>query len=264
MNIAAAILLTAVLSTDAKEFKPHPTPKGETPEAIGQAIAELGDRWNIGYRGESADMEMTLTNAHGDEVKRKMISKILEVKGDGDKSIIEFQWPADVKGTRMLTWTHKKKDDDQWLYLPAIKRVKRISSRNKSGAFMGSEFAYEDLGSQEPEKFTHKFIKETTNEERPAWLIERVPTYRSGYTKQRLWVDRVYLWPTKVEYFDRKGELLKTSHFTNFENYGKYWRAGAINIENHQTRKKSTLTWSKRKIPAPHPKGDFDKENLED
>jgi len=264
MNIAAAILLAATLSLEAKEFKPHPTPKGDTPKAIGLAIAEYADRWDIGYRGESSDMEMVLTNAHGDKVRREMVSKILEVKGDGDKSIIEFLWPADVKGTRMLTWAHKIKDDDQWLYLPALKRVKRISSRNKSGAFMGSEFAYEDLGSQEPEKFTHKFIKEGVTKGRPSWLVERIPTYRSGYSKQRLWIDRVYLWPTKIEYFDRKGELMKTSSFTDWENFGKYWRPGAIGIENHQTRKKSLLRWSKRKLGTKNSKGDFDKENLED
>jgi hypothetical protein len=259
-----ALLASLALTASAETFKPHPTPPGDTPAARGRAIAELADRWDVGYRGERSDMEMLLTNAHGDTVRRKMTSESLEVKNDGDKSIIEFLWPADVKGTRMLTWAHKRKDDDQWLYLPAIKRVKRISSRNKSGAFMGSEFSYEDLGSQEPEKFEHSFIEETTRAERPSWLLERVPTYRSGYSKQRLWIDRVYLWPSKIEYFDRKGELLKTSTFAGWKRYGKYWRPGSIEMTNHQTRKKSKLTWSKRRLPAKLDQTDFDKENLED
>ena len=87
-------------------------------------------------------------------------SKTLEVLEDGDKSIFIFEHPRDVSGTAVLTFTHKHGPDDQWLYLPALKRVKRISSDNKSGSFVGSEFAYEDLSSQEVEKYTYKWIQD--------------------------------------------------------------------------------------------------------
>jgi len=92
---------------------------------------------------------MTLRNRAGKESLRNVRIKNLEVDGDGDKSLSIFDEPADVKGTTSLTWSHSDKPDDQWLYLPALKRVKRISSKNKSGPFMGSEFAFEDIGSQE-------------------------------------------------------------------------------------------------------------------
>ena len=110
----------------------------------GLEIMTKADKANSGFLGETSEMHMTLINAHGDKVERKMNSKITETESDGDKSIFTFQWPADVKGTKMLTWTHKKGNDDQWLYLPALKRVKRITSRNKTGSFMGSEFSYEE------------------------------------------------------------------------------------------------------------------------
>ena len=97
-------------------------------------------------------MVMTLKNRAGKTSRRIIRIKTLESKGDGDKSLSLFDEPADVKGTSMLTYSHGLKPDDQWLYLPALKRVKRINSRNKSGPFMGSEFAFEDLGSQEVEK----------------------------------------------------------------------------------------------------------------
>jgi hypothetical protein len=99
-----------------------------------------------------------LVNAHGDRTTRKLRSSQIEVAGDGDRSRIEFEWPADVKGTRMLTWTHRKGNDDQWLFLPAINRVKRVSSGNRSGAFMGSEFAYEDLGSQHVGTYAERLL----------------------------------------------------------------------------------------------------------
>ena len=107
----------------------------QDPEAKGLEIAIANEKANDGFVGESSEMEMVLEDAHGTKIKRKMKGKIMETTGDGDKSISQFLLPADVKGTMMLTWTHKKKDDDQWLFLPSIKRTKRISSSNKFNCF---------------------------------------------------------------------------------------------------------------------------------
>lgn len=220
-----------------------------SPEQRGLELAKKADAANDGYKGESSTMEMVLVNAHGDRTSRKLKSEQIEVTGDGDRSRIEFEWPADVKGTRMLTWTHKKGNDDQWLFLPAINRVKRISSGNKSGSFMGSEFAYEDLGSQELEKYSHKYLADETLDGRKTWKLERVPTDPdSGYSKLVTWMDQEYLNPLKIEYYDRKGELLKTATFTGYTKHGKYWRMGGIKMVNHQTKKESHLTWSERKV----------------
>ncbi len=120
------------------------------------------DARDQGFGDTSSVLTMTLRNRHGEEVTRQMRSRALEVADDGDKSMIIFEDPADVKGTALLTFSHKTADDDQWLYLPALKRVKRISSSNKSGPFMGSEFAYEDLSSQEVEKYTYKYLRDET------------------------------------------------------------------------------------------------------
>ena len=237
----------------------------ETPQEKGLRIATETDKFNEGYAGETSQMEMVLINAHGDETTRKMDSKVLEQSNDGDRSIITFLSPADVKGTKMLTWTHKKENDDQWLYLPSLKRVKRISSRNKSGAFMGSEFAYEDLGSQEVEKYTYKWLRDEKIDGRPSWVMERVPTdKRSGYSKQVYWVDQEYRQATKIDFFDRKGEILKTFTFEGYTQYGKYWRPTKIEAVNHQTKKRSRLTWQGRKLGTAPPKDAFSKDALED
>ena len=126
----------------------------------GLEIAKKTDKANEGFVGESNTTQMILINAYGDKITRELTTKIKEGKSDGDKSIIEFISPKDVRETKLLTWAHKKGNDSQWLYLPKSKKIKRISSRGKSGAFMGSEFSYEDMGSQEVEKFTYKFIKD--------------------------------------------------------------------------------------------------------
>lgn len=237
----------------------------ETPEQKGLAIALAADAANAGFGGEKAAVEMVLINAQGDRVVRKLGIQTLEMKGDGDRSLLTFEWPADVKGTRLLTWSHKKEDDDQWLYLPAMQRVKRISSRNKSGAFMGSEFAFEDLGSQEPTKYTWRLDGEEAIEERPAWVLTRTPVDRgSGYSKQVVWMDKGHQQPVKIDYYDRKGERLKTMTATAFEQHGKWWRPKSLEMVNHQTRKKSQLTWSSRTMGVDFDPDDFDREALED
>ena len=217
------------------------------PAKKGYDIAVKVSKANDGFKGEQSTMQMILINAYGDKIVRKMTSKTKEMSSDGDKSIIEFVSPADVRKTRLLTWAHKKKDDSQWLYLPKSKKIKRISSRSKSGAFMGSEFSYEDLGSQEVEKFKHKFIKDGKFKGRDVWITERVPVDpESGYSKQVSIVDKKMLVALKIEYYDRKGELLKIGTFGKFKKYGKYWRAGTLRMKNIQTKKESVLIWKNR------------------
>jgi hypothetical protein len=146
MRRALLFLFAAAAATTAAG-----TPAGAADDAAakGLAVARKADEVNQGFLGEKATLTLELINAHGDVTKRKMAMDVMEGTNDGDKSRSVFEWPADVKGTKLLTWTHKKGDDDRWLYLPAVKRIKRISSSNKAGSFMGSEFAYEDLGGQE-------------------------------------------------------------------------------------------------------------------
>ena len=220
-----------------------------TPEEKGLKIAKNNDQLNAGYKGVFNKMEMTLINAHGDKIVRKMNNMTKETPDDGDKSIIEFEWPADVKGTRMLSWTHKKGNDDQWLYLPAIKRVKRISSRNRSGSFMGSEFAYEDLGSDEYDKYKYKWLKDEMFNDRDCYVLQRIPLdEKSGYSKQIIWADKEYHQPHRIDYYDRKGEKLKTSDFTDWVKVKKWWFFDKITVVNHQTGKSSVLVWKERKV----------------
>ena len=186
-----------------------------------------------------------------------------EMKKDGDKGLMTFLWPADVKGTKMLTWAHKDQNDDQWIYLPALKRVKRITSSSKTGSFMGSEFSYEDLGSQEVEKYTYKLLKETTYKKRKVWILERVPKDKdSGYSRQVVWIDKKYMGPVRIEYFDRKNEKLKTAVFTKFKKIKRWWRSLNVEIENHQTKKKSIMIWKNLKLGVNLNPRDFDKDNL--
>jgi outer membrane lipoprotein-sorting protein len=237
----------------------------ETAEQKGLRIAKEADARDLGFGDLTADMTMILKNRAGQTSTRKIRSKILEVRGDGDKSLSLFDTPADVKGTAMLTFSHGLKPDDQWLYLPALKRVKRINSRNKSGPFMGSEFAFEDLGSQEVEKYKYKFLREEPcGKGMKCYVIERIPAYKySGYSKQISWIDTKELRLIKAEFYDRKGSKMKTLTSSGYKQFlGKYWRPSTMKMQNHLTGKSTILQWSNYKFRTGLSKRDFNKNAL--
>jgi len=254
---AAAITLATVPMVS----RPAPA---ETPEDRGLAIAREADRRDTGFEDFSADLTMTLRNSHGEETRRDMRSRTLEQKDDGDKALVIFDSPGDVRGTAFLSFTHKEQNDDQWLYLPALKRVKRIASSNKSGPFVGSEFAYEDISSQEVEKYTYRYLRDETYDGRDHYVIERDPVDpKSGYSKQIVWLDNVHYRPWKVEYYDRGGKLLKTLTFSGYQVYlEKYWRADRWTMVNHQTGKSTILDWSDYVFRNGFDDRDFNKNSL--
>ena len=213
--------------------------------ARGLEIAVEADRRDTGFGDFSADITMVLRNQHGESSERRMRVRTLEQADDGDKSLIIFENPGDVKGTAFLSFTHKTGSDDQWLYLPALKRVKRIASSNKSGPFMGSEFAYEDISSQEVEKYSYRQIGEEAFDGRNHFMVERDPVDpRSGYSRQVAWLDTEEYRVWKVEFYDRRGSLLKTLTVSSYNQYlEKYWRAGRWMMVNHKTGKETELLW---------------------
>jgi len=217
----------------------------QTPEQRGLEISQEADRRGSGFDDFRAEMEMILKNRRGDESRRYIRVMGLEVEGDGDKGLSIFDEPADVKGTAMLTYSHKIETDDQWLYLPALKRVKRIASRNKSGPYMGSEFAYEDLGSQEVEKYTYKYLRDEVFQGMDCFVVERYPVDKySGYTRQVTWIDKAEYRPQRTDYYDRKNGLLKTLTFTGYKKYlENHWRPDEMFMENHQTGKTTRIVW---------------------
>ena len=234
----------------------------QTPEEQGLAIATEADQRDKGFNDSSATMKMILRNKQGDESTREVRVRTLEIDDDGDKSLSIFDSPADVKGTAFLTFSHIIKPDDQWLYLPALKRVKRISSKNKSGPFMGSEFAYEDISSDEVEKYTYKYLRDETLDGMDSFVIERYPVDKhSGYTRQVVWFDKAEYRPQKVEYYDRKNDHLMTFH--EYRQYlDKFWRAMRYEMVNHQTGKSTTLSWEEYNFRTGLKDRDFDKNSL--
>lgn len=222
----------------------------QTAEERGLAIAEETERRDDGFGNSRVELTMELRNAQGESATRRLRLQTLETDepGAGDRSLSVFDSPRDIEGTAFLSFTRILEPDDQWLYLPALKRVKRISSANKSGPFVGSEFAYEDLVSFEVDKYGYKWLRDEPCPTDPALTCsvnESYPKYEnSGYTKRVSWTDLAEYRIQKVEFYDRKDELLKTLINRGYRQYlGRFWRAGEQEMTNHQTGKSTRLTF---------------------
>ena len=240
-----------------------PSTAAASPEK-GLEIATELDKRDTGFKDSTSTMVMVLSGQHGQSTQRAIRNRTLEGSSEGDLSLVIFDSPGDVRGTAFLSHTKKAGSDDQWLFLPALKRVKRIASSNKAGPFMGSEFAYEDISSQEVEKYTYNYLRDEKVNGLDCFLVEYDPVDRkSGYSRQLVWIDKKEYRLQKIEFYDRKNSLLKTLSYADYNKFlGKYWRADTLSMENHQTGKKTQLQFSDWAFQTGMTEKDFQKNAL--
>ena len=231
----------------------------ETAEAAGFKISKESRQAQKGFGNFTADLRMVLRSKDGRESEREVSLKVLEMADDGDRTLFVFNLPRDVRGTAFLVHAHLDTPDDQWLFLPSLNRVKRISSSKQSGSFMGSEFSYEDLGAIEVEKFTHKLLHTEPCGELECTVVERIPIDTdSGYSRQLVWIDSQDLRTMQVQYFNRGGQHLKTLVAEGFEKHlDQFWRASTLTMTNHLTGKGTVLHWSEYDFGTDLDEGDF-------
>lgn len=228
-----------------------------------EIIQEVSDR-DEGFIDMTSDVLMILKSPNGDEYTRNLKVKSLEVKNDGEKRLFSFLRPKDIKGTTILNHGHILEDDYQWIYLPAFKRVKRISSANKSGAFVSSEFAYEDLTSIEVDKYRHIYLGDTKLSDLDCFKVELVPAYKnSGYTRLVAYIDKKEYLFRQVEFYDLNNELLKTLVLNAYQQYkSRYWRPDQTIMTNYQTGKVTIMQWENIHIQTGLSKSGFNRNAL--
>lgn len=261
-GIKASLLGTAIiLGTGISGASLSPVLADEASEAKGYEVAARSDRSDNGFTSSEVEAVMTLTNKAGRVTTRELSFKTLERENEdvGDKGLTVFSTPRDVKGTALLSHAQILTPDNQWLYLPALKRVKRISSANKSGPFVGSEFAFEDFTSTELKKYSYDFVGEEDLDGIKVDVVERFPLYKnSGYKRQVSYIDQENYQVRKIDFYDRKGQLLKTLTFSDLREYeGGIWRAHVLDMINHQTGKSTSLTYSDYKFKTGLKDSDF-------
>ena len=253
-TLAAAGLLalitpgTALPAAAMQAGAAQPSGDSQAAREKGYAIAERSDKTDEGFGTSTVDLTMTLMDPRGRETVRKLRIDTFEKegRGSGDKSLTRFFSPPDVEGTALLSHAKILDPDNQWLYLPALRRVKRISSSNKSGPFVGSEFAFEDLTSNELGKYEYTYLETVEMNGLQLDKLECRPLYeRSGYSKLHCYFDTDVFQSRRVEFFDRGGRLLKTLELDDYRQYpGGYWRAHRQTMTNHLTGKKTVLVSS--------------------
>ncbi len=215
-------------------------------EERGLAVFTEADRRQSGFVDLRVQLTMVLRDKRGRTVERELDLQQLEVPAGGDRLMVVFQTPKAIRGTALLSHGQLTRDDDQWLYLPALKRVKKIASRNRSGPFLGSEFSYEDLSTQEVSKYSYRFLRTEDCGAGRCFVVERKPgpTLYSGYLRQVYWIDTEHYRTLKVDYYNRGDRLTKTltaSEFEQFEN--GLWKPKLMLMSNQVTGKSTELAW---------------------
>ena len=228
--ITGVMLLAPALPVWAEEIPGEPT---------GHQIAVNVDEREDGddQIGESI---WTLTNKAGKTRIRHTLRYWKDYDGKeglSSKSFIYFDTPPDVKDTTFLNWSQEdyQADDDQWIFLPALRKVRRIASGDKENSFMGSDLIYDDMGDREVEEDTFKLLRVENDNGTKMYVVEAIakkPDYI--YSKRIAWINADRWTPEKMDFYDRKGRLLKIMH-TNWVEVDGIWTPVKMVVNNQLT-----------------------------
>ncbi len=217
----------------------------------GREIMELVDARDDGDH-MTQDMEMILIDKRGKK-RERMIRFMSRDVGEDTQSIMFFLSPAPVKDTGFLTYDYDSpdKDDDQWLFLPALKKTKRIATGDKSGSFMGSDFSYADMTDRDLDRYDYKLLQEDEVAGHPVWIVEAIPNSddeieETGYTKSILFVRQDNYVVVRAKNWLKKGKRHKYLDVKSLELIDGIW----VPTETHMTTKKAKTTLHKTILKA--------------
>ena len=181
----------------------------------------------------SANLVMTLTNSRG-STRERSIQQYRQNDSDGEKKIMFFLAPSDVKNTSFLSYSYADgRSDDQWIYLPALNRVKRVASDKKNDSFMGSDFTYDDMGTRHPSADTHKVIRTETIDGRKCLVVESIPKEaKPTYAKTLAWVVENEWIGLKKEFYLPNGKVGKKLEIDSYEKTDGVWVITDMTMSN--------------------------------
>lgn len=247
-NVKLFCLWAVALSLSVLALTPSDTPSAEL---TGRDIMEKNF-----YAGKVPHLlnesTMTLTNEKGQQRVRKMRSaSVLQPNGIDTKLLIRFLFPADVQGTGYLQIQHYEGDDDMWIYLPALKKVRRLVANNKKDSFVGSDFSYGDILLPVVDTYRHQFLKSEMVDGEECYVVEMTPATEQikkdyGYSKWIAWIRRANFMEKKAEYYDGSGRLLKTQSIPAVKEVdpkAHKWWAVRREVVNHQTGHRTELVF---------------------
>ncbi len=197
-----------------------------------------------------SNLTMVLINKRGNERVRELETKRKDYGNGEAKSVAYFLSPADVKGTAFLVWEHDEQPNDVFIYLPALKKIRRIASEQKHQSFMGSDFSYADMENEDVDDAEHRILSEESLEGRPCWVIESIPKPDSDseYGKITSWVDKSDFIPYRVEFEDKKGNPFKVMQVLRTGPVGEEILPLRFSMENVQKNHKTEISLDKIEI----------------
>ncbi|MDH3973915.1 MAG: outer membrane lipoprotein-sorting protein [Deltaproteobacteria bacterium] len=231
---------------------------------------EVVKRWDERDEGKDLTSKSTfkLINSKGQERIRKTRRYWINMKEKGgfeEKSIIFFDRPSDVKGTSLLNWSYQDagKDDDQWLYLPALRKIKRIAASDKEKSFMGSDLTFDDMGDRKVESDEHKLLREEALDGRPCYVVEMTPGNKKYmYSRKEKWIDKETFVDYRTDFYDRKGRFLKRQRI-DWKKIGNVWVVTKIYVKNEQTGHSTSIEIEDIKLNTGLKEGWFTKRKME-
>lgn len=213
-------------------------------ELTGREVAILADQVPDGD-DRTSELTFTLINKQGKKRIRKVKSYQKDIASD-TKSLMCFLNPADVKNTIFLQhdYDDPRKEDDKWLYLPALKKARRIAGSSKNDYFMGTDFTYDDMGDRNIDEDEHRLLKDETIAGYSCWVKEAKPKDNNYmYSKVISWIRKDICIPIKIDFYDRHGELLKSMTLSDIRNTGVFWKAFKLEMENFQQKHKTIIEY---------------------
>ncbi len=219
------------------------------------------------YGGDDgrAQVQMRLINKEGKERIRKMVVLRKDFKDGGEqKYYIHFSEPGDVRDTTFMVWKNIGKDDDRWLFIPAVRMVKRIAANDKRSSFVGSDFTYEDISGREVGEDKHEFVKEDAVSGKPAYVIKSTPKDKvTEYAYVLRWVDKATFLHLKEEYYDKQGELYRVFTADKVETIQGIPTVTVRTMKNVKTGHRTVVTFSGIKYNLGIPAEIFDERYLQ-
>lgn len=208
----------------------------------GRDIIDRAYQNSSGFNDMTHRIRMVLIDEKGARSEREMLLKA-RVDANTSQSLSIFTAPQREKGIALLT-TSQREDDEQWLYLPSTKRLKRITGSNRTSSFRGSEFTFEDLSDQKPDHYRFERVGEEPCGEMLCYVVDRFPgpEQESSYSKTRMWIDTRHFRPIKADFYDASGKHLKTLQaydYVQFED--RFWNPSRLVMTNVNTRRATEL-----------------------
>ena len=211
-------------------------------------------------KSAAMDIQMDLVDDKGSVSTRRLQILSMQDNNGQNRTIAVFMSPANIKNTRFLTIENSGRSDDQWIYLPSLKKMKRIAASDNDSSFMGSDFTYGDMSDMQADKDSHTLLREEIYDGRDCYVVESIPLDPESASRSKLisWIDKERFVPIKVEFYDKRSKALdRTAISENITLIDGIWTPLDVTMTTHRTGHKTVLSIKQVKYNIPLNPGYF-------